>query len=240
MADARTVLLVNPNTNRATTMLMADLARTYLEPASLTVEAITVEEGPAMIVDPSTLAESAAHVVRAVRRRLDRPAGEPVAAVIVAAIGDPGRERLAEELAVPVVGIGQASIFAAAGEGRMFGMATSTPLLADSLCGLVERHGKGDTFTGVRLTRSDPLTLAANPEQQYEELGEAVRACVQEDGAEAVIIAGGPLSHTARRLAGQGFAEIIEPLPSAGKFVINALPGICRHIPAVRGSTSAL
>lgn len=93
-------------------------------------------------------------------------------------------------LEVPIVGIGQASILAAAIEGRQFGIATSTPLLANSLSGLVRYHGKGETFTGVRLTPSDPLVLAANPEQQYEELGEAVRACVEEDGAQAVVSEG--------------------------------------------------
>ncbi|MFD3405633.1 aspartate/glutamate racemase family protein [Kribbella sp. NPDC058693] len=150
------------------------------------------------------------------------PAGGEVVAVIVAAIGDPGRELLDGVLDVPVVGIGQASILAAARGGRRFGMATSTPLLADSLVDLVAQYGHSDTFIGVRLTSSDPLVLAADPERQFLELADAVRACVA-DGAESVIIAGGPLAATARRLAELDLAPIIEPLPSAAALVIAAV-----------------
>ncbi|MGW5649552.1 aspartate/glutamate racemase family protein [Saccharopolyspora sp. NPDC003752] len=221
--DAPTVIVVNPNTNRETTTMMADLARRHLAPAGLAVEGITVARGPSMIIDPDALAEAAEHVVDAVRRHLTGPVGDQVVAVIVGAIGDPGRAELAASLDVPVVGIGQASILAAAGPGRRFGMATSTPLLVDSLAGLVEGHGRAETFTGVRLTGSAPLVLARDPERQYSELAAAARVCAEEDGAEAVIIAGGPLSQTARRLAELGFVEIVEPLPSASGLVADVL-----------------
>ena len=220
-----TVILVNPNTNQGTTSMMVKLARNYLTPAGLAVEGLTVGHGPSMIVDPTTLEESAQHVADAVRRRLAGRRTEPVVAVIVAAIGDPGRYQLAAELDIPVVGIGQASILMAANGGRRFGMATSTPLLADSLTCLVEEHGRSERFTGVRLTTSDPVVLAASAERQYLELATAVRACVEEDSAETVIIAGGPLSQTARRLAALDLVQIIEPVPSASKLVIDALGG---------------
>lgn len=219
----RTVILVNPNTNQGTTSMMVEPARSGLAPAGLAVEGITVAHGPSMIVNPEALQESARYVVDAVRRRLAAPRTAPVAAVIVGAIGDPAREQLAAELDVPVVGIGQASIRTAALGDRRFGMATSTPLLVDSLTSLVERHGRSERFTGVRLTASDPVVLAASAEQQYRELAAAVRACVEEDGAEAVIIAGGPLSESARRLTALGLVPIIEPVPSAAALVIHAL-----------------
>lgn len=203
--------------------MMAKLVESRLTPAGFEVETLTVEQGPRMIIDPNTLAESAQHVINAVRRRLSEQDSSRVAAVIVGAIGDPARNELAAELDVPVIGIGQASILAAANSGRRFGMATSTPLLRDSLNELVRQHNKSGQFTGIRFTRSDPLVLAAAPQQQYEELAAAVRTCVEEDGAEAIIIAGGPLSQTARRLATMGMAEIIEPLPSASELVIAAL-----------------
>ncbi|MGW2763689.1 aspartate/glutamate racemase family protein [Streptomyces sp. NPDC001275] len=225
MLHTRTVILVNPNTNRGTTSMMVELARSHLAPAGLAVEGLTVEHGPSMIVDPASLKESAQYVVDVVRRRLAEPRRAPVVALIVAAIGDPAREQLAAELDIPVVGIGQASILTAADGGRRFGMATSTPLLRDSLTCLVDEHGRSERFTGVRLTRSDPTVLAASAEQQYLELAAVVRACVEEDGAEAVVIAGGPLSETARRLAALDLVQIVEPVPSASELVIDALGG---------------
>lgn len=217
------VLLINPNSNQQTTKLMTDIAAGILGPAGLEVVGLTAAAGPAMIIDPDSLAESARHVQDAVHDYIRGPRGTSARAVIVAAIGDPGRSALADSLDIPVIGIGQASIHTACAEGRRFGMATSTPLLAESLSALVKDHGRSRWFTGVRLTRSEPLVLAANAEQQYLELAEAVSEATRTDGAEAVIIAGGPLSETARRLARTGTAEIIQPVPSACAMVLEEL-----------------
>ncbi|MBT2512331.1 aspartate/glutamate racemase family protein [Arthrobacter sp. ISL-30] len=223
------VLLVNPNTNSKTTAMMAELAKETLAPHGFEVIGLTAAAGPAMIVDPAALAESQQYVRAAVLDHLlgssdgaSESSGGAIAAVIVAAIGDPGREQLHEELAVPVLGIGQGSILAASRSNRRFGMATSTPLLASSLAKLVAAHGKSECFTGVRLTESEPLVLAADPERQYRELAAAVELSTQ-DGAEAVIIAGGPLSSTAARLARTTNAEIIEPVPSACRLLLEML-----------------
>lgn len=217
------VLLVNPNTNRETTNLMAGIAAGILAPRGLEVTGLTAASGPRMILDPAALAESAQYVQDAVLDYLEGPDGKNVKAVVVAAIGDPGRSSLQEALEIPVIGIGQASIRSACGAGRRFGMATSTPLLAGSLGALVEEHGCSEWFTGVRLTESAPQVLAADPEQQFLELAEAVRRSSRDDGAEAVIIAGGPLSETARRLSSTGMARIVEPVPSACTLVLQAV-----------------
>ncbi|WP_115788155.1 aspartate/glutamate racemase family protein [Arthrobacter silvisoli] len=222
----RTVLLVNPNSNSRTTAMMAGLAEESLAPLGFGVVGLTAAKGPAMIIDPESLAASAAHVRTAVLDYLAGPDGGTVAAVIVSAIGDPGREALALELTgqdIAVFGIGQGSIHQASKGGRRFGMATSTPLLADSLAALVGSHGKSENFSGVRLTASEPLVLAADPERQYRELAAAVGDSTTLDGAEAVIIAGGPLSETARRLARTTSAEIIQPIPGACALLLEQL-----------------
>lgn len=220
---SRTVLLINPNTNAKTTAMMTDLAVAGLAPQGLEVIGLTAAAGPAMITDPAALAESRQHVRRAALDYLAGPGGGAVVAIIVAAIGDPGREQLSGELAVPVLGIGQGSIHAASRGGRRFGMATSTPLLAASLAKLVATHGQSEHFTGVRLTASEPLVLAADLEQQYRELADAVGESTTLDGAEAVIIAGGPLSATALRLAQTTQAEIIQPVPSVCGLLLETL-----------------
>ena len=222
--ERRTVLLVNPNTNQRTTEMMRSLAEAELAASGLAVEGLTAAAGPPMIVDSAGLTAAVPHVVDAVRRRVAARAGG-VAAVVVAAIGDPGRADLEEELAplgIPVVGIGQASVLAASRGGRPFGMATSTGLLVDSLAELADAYRGSAPFTGVHLTASRPEELAPDPERQFEELAEAVRRC-SAAGAEAVIIAGGPLSATARRLAAEGIADIVEPIPSACLLVLERI-----------------
>lgn len=221
----RYVLLVNPNTNTST--MMTGLAAQYLQPHAIHVRGTTVAAGPRMLIDPVALAESAEHVVAAARAADNGE--DPVAAIIVAAIGDPDRSVLASQVQVPVIEIGQASILVAPETGQPFGMATSTPQLAPSLEALVTEHGAAGSFRGVRLTASDPLTLAADPERQFAELADAVRACVQLDGCQSVIIEGGPLSETARCLTDLGIAKIIEPIPSACEIVCRTL---ARHPPS--------
>lgn len=215
------VALVNPNTNRRTTTMMADLARAELAAGADVVE-VTAARGPAMIVEPEALVAAEGAVLDAARDvvRRERPD-----AVVVAAIGDPGRAALEAELDVPVVGIGQASVLAAAAGGRRFGMVTTTDRLAGALVDLVAAHGCSAGFTGVELTRDGPLELAADAEEQYRQLLEAVRAC-ERRGAEAVIVAGGPLSETARRLRETVEVTIIEPVPAACALVRARVDGV--------------
>lgn len=214
------MLLVNPNSSAATTELMVGVARTHLEPAGLEVEGLTAESGPTMIVGTAELKRSVPGVLEVARRGLRDREGR-VAAVVVAAFGDPGREELADAVGMPVVGIGQASVLEASAGGRRFGMATTTPGLVGPLEALVRRHGAAALFTGVRLTPTGPRELAALPAQQDQELGDAARACLAEDGAEAVIIAGGPLSGTARRLSAAGIGTVVEPVPAAARRVLD-------------------
>ena len=220
--NSRVVLIVNPNTNASTTAMMRDLAAAELRESGLEVVGLTALHGPKMLIDPESLDISAVHVRDVVRSYLDGPSGSDVAAIIVAAIGDPGRGELSEEVEIPVVGIGEAAILAASEGGRKFGMATSTPLLAPSLSQLVDEHGRTGHFCGVKLTETGPLALAADPQQQFLELRQAVLESVA-SGAQAVIIAGGPLSETARKLSAENIAAIVEPIPSACRLILERL-----------------
>lgn len=208
------MLLVNPNTNEDTTSLMAGIAERELAAAGLRVLAVTVGSGPRMLLDPESLAEAAEQVRRTVHEVLASEQGSHVAAVIVGAFGDPGRTELASELDIPVIGIGQASILAAAADGRPFGMATTTPRLLDSLRRLAHEHADPELFRGVEFSTAGPLALAADAEAQFTQL-QAAALKSWAAGARAVIIAGGPLGTTAQRLASGGAVEVIEPIPSA-------------------------
>ncbi|WP_313006404.1 aspartate/glutamate racemase family protein [Corynebacterium variabile] len=154
------VVLVNPNTNRATT---------------------------AMITGPEALADATRHVVALVQDLVHAPEGPPM--VVVAAAG-----------------------------GRRFAVATTTPDLAEAICGLVDRPGVADLFTGVELTTTDPLMLAEDPEACREELDAVVWRCLAA-GAQRVVIGGGPLSDAAADLAGRYPDVIVEPLTAAAAMV---------------------
>lgn len=203
------VLLVNPNSNTATTAMMCRYAQAALPECE--VLGVTAAQGPKMIIDAQALAASIVHTVAAV---LEEIARQPdIEAVLVAAFGDPGRDELAAALDIPVFGIGKSAITAASSQGRTFGIATSTPGLVQQIVNLANRFRGESSFVGVSLTESDPLTLAADPDRQFAELRDAVQVCVGR-GAEIVVIGGGPLSEAAKRLVGLGIAEIVEPVPA--------------------------
>lgn len=203
------VLLVNPNTSAATTAMMHGLARAAL-PEALVLRSATAAQGAPMITTDAELATAVQEVLAIGRRE----AGA-VAAIVVAAFGDPALAALRAELGLPVFGIGESSMREAAQGGRRFGVATTTPGLAVSIADAAARLGLSAQFTGTRIPQDDPLRLAADPDLQDALLAQAVRACVEEDGAQAVVIGGGPLAQSAERIAGQFAVPVISPLAAA-------------------------
>ncbi|MET8968202.1 aspartate/glutamate racemase family protein [Streptomyces hydrogenans] len=218
------VALVNPNTNEATTAMMAAIARRTLRPEDgYEVRGVTVAAGPPMLVDEEALRASAGHVLDAADRLLAGPDGDRVAAIVVSAFGDPGVEELRARTSVPVIGIAEAAMREAGADGRRFGIATTTPGLAAAIDARAARLGRSGRYTGVRLTPGDPLRLAAAPEEMTEALAAAVERCVREDGAEAVVIGGGPLGEAAEALRHRFPVPVIGPIPAAGREVLRLL-----------------
>ncbi|SPR98588.1 aspartate/glutamate racemase family protein [Cupriavidus taiwanensis] len=224
------ILLINPNTSSATTQMMVGIARAWLAQrlaAPPAVVGATATRGAPMIVDDGDLAVAADAVNDADMVRLARLAG----GVIVGAFGDPGLEALRAQLTVPVVGIGEAAMRAAAAGERRFGIATTTPRLAASIAAGVRRHGLEAWFTGARFTDGDPRALGNAPQQQEERLAGAVRACI-DDGAQAVIIGGGPLGEAARALQQRFAVPVIGPIPAACEALARVLGLALREGPA--------
>ncbi|NQX12179.1 hypothetical protein HQQ80_11130 [Microbacteriaceae bacterium VKM Ac-2855] len=227
--ELREILLINPNTNPDTTAMLGSIAAEGLRArdndADLVIRAVTVAVGPSVIVDPAGL-DAAETAVLDCARLAVRP---HTAGIIIGAIGDPGVEVLRRESTVPVVGIGEASARVAAAGGRRFGIVTTTPLLAGSLQALAERYGAAGHFTGVRLTDSSAPTLAADPDRQLRELERACRLCRETDGAEAVVIGGGPLGASARALAASLGMTVVQPVPAAVEQLVNLIRSATLH-----------
>jgi Asp/Glu/hydantoin racemase len=210
------LLLINPNTSARSLAMMLGIAAPLLPPG-VALRGVSAARGVAMIVNEADLLAAAPDVVR-----LGLEARN-ITAIVVAAFGDPGAEALRDAVSVPVVGIGEASIAEAAEGGRRFGIATTTPGLVRPIEALVERLSLSRNFTGVRVAGDDPVALAADAARQQRALARSVHACIDLDGAEAVIIGGGPLSAAARSLRLQFVADVIEPVPAAIRHITRLL-----------------
>lgn len=210
------VLLINPNSSQATTEMMLDIARRTAS-GRLRLAAATANRSPSMIVNDLQLAESAAQVIE-----IGLAHEADCAGVIVSAYGDPGVLELQESLAVPVIGICEASMIAASQGGRKFGVATVTPNLADAIAARAASIGLSHLYTGIRCTAGDPEKLAGERDRLRIELEAAIKLCVI-DGADAVIIGGGPLGEAAEHLRTLFDIPIIAPISSAVEQMVVAL-----------------
>lgn len=80
-------------------------------------------------------------------------------------------------------------------------------------------------YTGLRLTPGAPEHLSAHPELLLDALERAVRACVERDGARAVVIGGGPLGEAAEELRSRCAVRIVAPIPAACRAIARRLHG---------------
>ena len=210
----RDILLINPNTSTSTTEMMVRIASDGL-PAGFRVRGATVDAGPSMIVDERELDAAAAEV-----ERTWRAVGGDCAGVIVGAFGDPGLAQVRAASRVPAVGLCEAAMREASQGGRRFGIATVTPSLVVPIDARADALGLRAVYTGIRLTEGDPRALAAAPQALEEALARAVRRCIDEDGAQAVIIGGGPLGQAAIGLAERFEVPVIAPISSAVRWLL--------------------
>jgi allantoin racemase len=211
------ILLINPNSSQATSDMMHAIALTALD-ARMAVETVTARRAPSMIVTPEQLTASAAEVVE-----LGTAHGRDCAGIIVSAFGDPGLAELRRKVAMPVVGICEASMIEASQGGRRFGVATSTPDLIEAIGQRAHDLGLAHLYTGIRCTEGDPVALAADRALLTEALAGAVSDCIRLDGAEVVIIGGGPLGQVAEALRLRFHKPVLGPIPSAVERIIDLI-----------------
>jgi allantoin racemase len=191
------LLLVNPNVTGAMTEAMAAEARRFASPGTEVVTA-TAAFGT-QYVEIRTEAAIAGHAV------LEALAahGAGCDAAIVAAFGDPGLAAAKEMMAVPVVGLTEAAVLAAWALGRRFAIVCLTPALGVWYRDAVEALGLAGRLVAVR-----PLDVAIPDIMRAKEQTRALlvaecRQAVERDGAEVVILGGGPLAGLAREAAGE-------------------------------------
>ncbi|MDE5445998.1 aspartate/glutamate racemase family protein [Bradyrhizobium sp. CSA207] len=211
------ILLINPNSLEATTAMMVAIAKSAAIDAFDIVGA-TAARSPLMIVTPDALDAAAAEVEEIARAHRSSCDG-----IIVAAFGDPGLAGIKAGMELPAVGIGESAMFAAAENGRRFGVATTTPLLKSKIDALPDVLGLRSRYTGTRFAEGEPQDLMRDPAQLSAALAGAVEACIAQDGAEAVIIGGGPLGEAARALQPMFAVPVIAPIPSAVARIIRLI-----------------
>lgn len=212
------ILLINPNSSHATSDMMHAIARKAAT-GRTAVAVATASRNPQMIINGEQLEASAEQVIE-----IGCGHDENCLGIVVSAFGDPGLAALRERVDIPVVGICEASMIEASLGGRKFGVATTTPDLAEAIAGRARDLGLAHLYTGIRCTPGDPIAVAGDEKLLAKSLAQAVSDCIDLDGAEAVIIGGGPLGQAAEQLQPLFETPIIAPIPCAMERIIGLLP----------------
>ena len=223
LADDRIIVLINPNSNEAATRSMAELAQAEIGDAAI-VEGRSNTGAPALLTTPEDMANAIPGVVATGTEAASDPR---VAALIVSAFSDPGLPELRAAVDIPVFGIGEEVFHEAARDGRPFGIVTVTPdeELIESFRQKAASLGYEAQYRGTRVTPGDPAEMVEDPERLDAALAEAVNRSVAEDGAEAVIMGGGPLSASALRLQPQFEQPLVVAVTAAARAAMQDIAG---------------
>jgi Asp/Glu/hydantoin racemase len=202
------ILLLNPNGSEATTTAMLAIARAAAP--GMELAGLTNHGAAPVLLDPAAVATAEALL-------LARPL-PPARALITAAFAVPGLVALRARGHV-VTGIAEAGMAEAPGR---FAVVTTTPALAAGIAALAERYGHAARFAGVVLTEGEPAAVMAEPARLAEAL---LRACTRAvaQGAESIVIGGGPLAESARAIAPLVAAPLVEPVPAAVRLTLARL-----------------
>lgn len=205
----RRILVVNSNTTEGVTARIADAARAAASPGTQ-IEAVTAPFGLPLIVSRADWLVAGPATLAALAQRR----GQYDAAVI-ACFGDPGLDAAKELLDVPVLGISEAAFHAACMLGRRFGVVSFTAALRPMFEDCLAHHGLAARCAGFRMGPA----FAGDPGRVAEERrGLIVTLCrqsVEQDGAEVVILAGGPLAGLAPVIAPEVAVPVVDGTAAA-------------------------
>ena len=222
------LLLINPNTSNS----VSDLIRAEAErstSAGTQVEVLTAPFGVAYIetrFEALIGAYATAQLAAEHHARFD--------AVIVAAFGDPGLAGLREALPCPVTGLTEAALASACLLGQRFSIVAISQRIRAWYRETVEHYGLNSRLASIR-GLDEPLADIGNVQgNQGERLIALAERCVDEDGADVIVLAGAPLAGLARSLRGRLPVPSVDCVSSAvrhAQSLVALQPGR-----AVRGS----
>jgi Asp/Glu/hydantoin racemase len=203
------LLLINPNISDSVSELIRAEARRSAS-ADTEIEVRTAPFGVAYIETrfEAVIGAYAAAVVAAEHH-------ERFDAVIVAAFGDPGLAGLREALPCPVVGLTDAALASACLLGQRFSIVAISQRIRAWYRETVEHYGLVSRLASIRGLDETLADIGNVQGTQGERLVQLAERCVDEDGADVIVLAGAPLAGLARSLRGRLPVPAVDGVSSA-------------------------
>lgn len=203
------LLLINPNISESVTALIRAEAERSASPGT-DVEVMTAPFGVAYIetrFEALIGAYAVAELAAAHHARFD--------AVIVAAFGDPGLAGLREVLPCPVTGMTEAALASACLLGNRFSIVAISQRIRAWYRESVQAIGLEGRLASIRGLDEPLADIGRVQESQGDRLLALAERCVDEDGADVIVLAGAPLAGLARTLQGQLPVPVVDGVSSA-------------------------
>lgn len=222
------LLVINPNiSDDVTALIQSEALRSASPGTELTVRTAGhgveyIETRFEALIAAGAVAEIMAEYTEAAGTLQGSPG---IDGVVVAAFGDPGMPALKELADVPVIGITEAALCAAALQGHRFSIIAISDRIRPWYLDCVERFGLAGRLASIR-SINESLNAIGSVQQDFKETLLALsRQAVTEDGADVVILAGAPLAGLARELRGQIPVPVVDGI-SAGIRMAEAVVGL--------------
>jgi allantoin racemase len=179
------LLLINPNTTASMTSAIAAAATAVAHPETV-VEAQNPNDGPAAIENDDDEHRCVPGLLEVLRSARDRTDGDRPDAYVVACFGDPGLAQARAEVAVPVLGIAQAAMHAAALAGGGYSVVTSMSATVPRGRELADAYTPG-ACRGVHACDIPVRRIDADP-ATVEPIGDLCAAALRDDGSRAIVL----------------------------------------------------
>lgn len=213
----RRIAVINPNTTTAMTDLMAECARSVVDP-STEILPVTNQHGPASIEShydealavPGLLAEIAAGEAAGVDGH------------VIACFGDPGLDAAREVAAGPVVGIAEAAMHLATMLGRSFSIVTTLGRTMGQAEHLVHRYGFQTHCRSIYACEVPVLELHEPASEARLLVLDHCRRAVEQDEADSVVLGCAGMADFCHDLSEQVGVPVIDGV-TAGVVLVESM-----------------
>jgi allantoin racemase len=177
------LFFVNPNTTASMTTAIGESARAAARPTT-TVLAVNPSEGPSSIESEDDERRCVPGILAEVRKAAGSAA--PPDAYVIACFGDPGLDEVRATVDVPVLGIAQAAMHAAALVAGSFSVVTSTSATVPRGWELAKAHTPNQCL-GVYACDIPVLRIDSDP-TTIEPIGDLCATALAQDGSRAIVL----------------------------------------------------
>jgi allantoin racemase len=215
------LLIINPNISQSVSDLIANEAARTAAPGTQ----ITMLTAPSGVAYIETRFEALLGAWSVANLAAEHIGGHD--ALIIAAFGDPGLMAMQEVLPCPVVGLTQASLASASLLGNRISIVAISSRIRIWYRETVAQYGLLGRLASIR-GLDEPLSDIGSVQQdQAARLVEMAHRCVNEDGADVIILAGAPLAGLARQVGAQLPVPVVDGVSSA----VRQVEGLIRQRP---------